>query len=521
MNEDNKKTSFPASDTPPHPENQTQVEEVVTDKGSAGEGRDKEKTGQETSQQQAPPDPQETLRQPQEEPVKGKKGFPVKMIVFAVGFLLILSALVFFGIRLQREGVGGLFGQKGEIVWWGVQEEVSVVEPLIREFEEDNPGVEITYKKQSPQDYRVRLTNALASGSGPDIFEIHNSWKPMFSPQLSVAPKSVFSREEFINTFYPVIVSDLTTKEGVVAVPLEYDAITLYVNEDIFASAARTPPETWNEVRSLAIELTQHSEEGVVLQSGVALGFAENIDHWQEIVGLMLYQNEANPARPGECVTTAAGEETCLAADALSFYQFFAKNRVWDRRLADSTTAFASGKVAMYLGPTRRAYEINQANPNLKFRTVKLPQLPKDSPLEPDVSYATYWAQGVWDKSASKDAAWKFLKFLSTSESLEKLNFERKEQKAFAVPPPRKDMSTAYRNDPVLGSVLSLAPSAKSWFLADGTHDGETGINSQVAGLYRQVVGPEVDIEKALEQIAPEMQKVLSGFGVSPDKATP
>ena len=48
-----------------------------------------------------------------------------------------------------------------------------------------NPNIKIRYEKQSTQDYQERLANTLASGKGPDIFEIHNtryqdSWHPPF-----------------------------------------------------------------------------------------------------------------------------------------------------------------------------------------------------------------------------------------------------------------------------------------------------------------------------------------------------
>ena len=131
------------------------------------------------------------------------------------------------------------------------------------------------------------------------------------------------------------------------------------------------------------------------------------------------------------------------------------------------------------------SFDIAKMNSNLRFKTLPMVQLPKNSPSDPDVTYATYWIQGVWNKSTNKEDAWKFLRFLSERASLEKLNSERKTVRNFELASPRMDMGKMYLQDPILSSVVSQATNARSWYLADETHDGETGINTQVAELYK------------------------------------
>lgn len=436
-----------------------------------------------------------------------KKGFPKvpKTAIFAAIAVIFLGILGFIAVKLKSSDKS-LVGKKGEIVWWGIEEEAASVAPLIEEYQEANPKIKISYMKQSTQDYRERLTNAIASGKGPDIFEIHNSWVPMFKNDLEVMPDSVMSSSDFARTFYPVITSDLTTQGGVVGMPLFFDAITLYINEDILTSAAKAPPKTWDELRDLAVALTQKDERGVILQSGVSLGRTENVDHWPEILGLMLLQNQANPAKP-------TGK---LAEDAFSFFLYFYRtDAVWDEKLPPSTIAFAQGKTAMYLGPVRRASEIAKANPALKFKTVPVPQLPKEKPAEPDITYATYWVQGVWGRSINKDAAWEFLKFMSTKESLEKLNEEVKKTNLFERPSSRVDMSLAQSEDKIVASVIALALNAKSWYLAAPTYDGPTGINSQLNSVFARALEPKVDVKKILPDVAVEVARVLSQYGIA------
>lgn len=437
-------------------------------------------------------------------PPSPNRGFPKRLVFILLGIVL-LGLVGFFAYRFFMSG-GGV--GKTTITWWGLWEDESVVQPIIAEYQEANPGVEITYINQSQQDYRERLTNALSKEGGPDIFRYHNTWVPMLGQSLDSIPASVMSTADFAKTFYPVASSDLSTGSGIVGIPLEHDALTLFVNEDIFQQNNKTPPTTWDDLRQTAIELTIKDERDVITQAGVALGRTENIDHWPEILGLMMLQNGANPASP----------TNQLAEDAVNFFTVFSRqDGVWDETLPPSTAAFAAGKVAMYFAPSWRAFEIERQNPDLNYKTVDLPQLPKASESEPDVSYATYWVEGVSAQSENKQEAWKFLSYLSQRETLQKLYQSQSRIRAFGEPYPRTDMADLLQNHPIIGSIMSLAPDAESWYLASRTFDGPTGINSQIAEYYLDAinaVNQGVDATKALETAAQGVNQVLSQYQV-------
>lgn len=448
-----------------------------------------------TPQQQAPAVPPPVI------PPPPKKGFP-KIFIW-VGVIMVVLLLALLVVRL----LGGKGKASGEVTWWGLWEDSTIVEPLIAEYEKEHSGVKITYVKQSPQDYRERLTSALAKGTGPDIFRFHNTWVPMFKNDLDTLPASVMSSSDFAKNFYPVASSDLTSGSGIVGIPLEYDGLVLYINEDIFNRAGKTPPTTWDDLRILAKELTVIDDKNVITQSGVALGRTENVDHWPEILALLMIQNGVDLANP-------VGKP---AEDALTFFTVFSSvDGVWDATLPSSTQAFAAGKVAMYIAPSWRAFEIIQQNPNLKFKTVAVPQVAKDNPNEPDVTYATYWAEGVWARSSKKAVAWDFLKFLSTQDSLQKLYANASKTRDFGEPYPRRDMANLLSAHPILGPIIIQAPVAQSWYLASRTFDGPTGINSQLANYFGDAVNAvasgKVEAGKALITAATGIAQVLSQY---------
>ncbi|QQG41920.1 MAG: extracellular solute-binding protein [Candidatus Woesebacteria bacterium] len=447
------------------------------------------------------PQPQPQAQQPVKPailPPLPKREFPKVIIWIGLVVVVLILAFVIFSLLTKSKT------KSSAIVWWGLWEDDANVSSLISAYESSHPNVKITYVKQSPQDYRERLTNALAKGTGPDIFRFHNTWVPMFKNDLDVLPPSAMSPAEYAKTFYPVASSDLTSGTGIVGIPLEYDALTLYINEDIFNKAGKTPPATWDELRNLASQLTVKDDQGTITQSGVAMGRTENVDHWPEILALLMIQNGVDLSNP-------TGK---IAEDALSFFTYFAStDGVWDVTLPPSTQAFASGKLAMYFGPSWRTFEISLANPNLKFKTVPIPQLPKDNPNQPDITYATYWAEGVWSKSTKKAAAWDFLKFLSTQDSAQKLFQNESKVRSFGEPYSRIDMANLLNTHPILGSIITQAPGAASWYLASRTFDGPTGINSQMANYFGDAVNSmsegNTTPTKALEAAAQGVSQVL------------
>lgn len=453
---------------------------------------------------EAPAAPEMPLSAP---PVQ--KGFPLIPVI--LGSLVLVGLIAFVVIKLVLPNLGGGGGSavSGEITWWDLWEAEASIKPLIDEYEQSHPNVKINYVSQSKEDYRERLTNALAKGTGPDIFTFHNSWVPMFASELDPVPANVYSSADFSKDYYPVAISDLTSGTSLVGIPLQYDGLNLYINQDIFETQGKSVPTTWDELRQTAIELTIKDENGVIQQAGVALGRTENVDHWPEILALMMLQNKVNMTNP-------TGP---LAEAALTYYTIFSSvDGVWDSTLPSSTEAFAQGKLAMYFAPSWRAFEIATINPKLKFKIVPVPQLPKDTLTEPNVAYATYWVEGVSRRSKSKAAAWDFLKFISSKESLQKMYQAQSLTRSFGEIYPKVDMAGLLVSDSNANSIVSQAPYAKSWYLAQRTFDGPTGINSQINKYFEDAINAVnngTEAKQVLITVASGVAQVLSQYGIT------
>lgn len=375
-------------------------------------------------------------------------------------------------------------GEQMVLTYWGLWEPSAVWEEVISDYEAAHPGISIDYRVQSHKDYRERLQTAIASGNGPDAFRYHASWTPQLASDLAVLPGTVMGEGEFQNTFYPVAAQQLQVDGKLVGLPIMYDGLVLYYNTSILQAAGAEPPATWAELKQLANQLTVPSDRnqranGTIQRSGLAIGNASNVDHFSDILGLLILQNGGDPGEP------AFAE----VRDALLFYTNFAKeDLVWNSTLPNSTVAFARGDAAMMFAPSWRAHDIKALNPSLQFATAPVPQLSENR-----VAWANYWAEGVNQRSTHKTEAWEFLRYLTQPDVMQKLYSAQAQVRSFGEPYSRVDLAGELQDDPDVGAVLQDAPIAQSWFMNSTTHDN--GLNDNIIGYYRTAVNAVLEGE--------------------------
>jgi len=430
--------------------------------------------------------------------------------------------LSIFTIFLRRNATQ----TKVVLTYWGLFEPPSVFQQVIADFEKTHPKIKINYSQENLKTYRERLQAALGRNEGPDIFRIHQTWIPMLGSFLSPLPANVYDAAAFEQTFYPSAQEMLRFQGQYMAIPLEFDGLALFYNEDLFRAAGKTPPRTWGELKKAACELTVKDNQGKIRTAGVALGTTKNVEHWSDILGLMMLQNDANLANPAFCSQESSsgleGGEVCLGRDALTFYTLFASSQacedegmntgaVWDELMPTSTYAFATGSVAMYLGPSWEVFEIKQLNSNLNFKIVPVPQLEGKN-----VAWASFWVEVVSKNSKHQAEAWEFLKYLSSNEVMQKLYQTQSALRLFGEPYSRVDLANSLKGQPFVGAFIEQAPYAQGWYLASRT--GDNGLNDQLIKYYEDavnVVNLGGDPLAALTTASQGITQVLRQYGVA------
>ena len=385
--------------------------------------------------------------------------------------LLIFVSLVLTACSIQDVPViGRLFGGGGggvetskpvTLTVWGLWESPEVVQALINKYQELRPNVTINYDDRSilkTDDYKDRIFSSAGQTIEADVVMVHNSWVARLKETMVPMPSTLMDVGTYSSNFYPVSVTSAVHDNQIYAMPLYYDGLALIYNKQHFDEVGQSePPTAWEEFRSLALRLTVRAGADNTsnnVRSGAAIGTADNIDFFSDVLGLMWTQ--AGVEIPGDLGTRAA-------QDALTFYTNFVKeDRVWDGTMPEATTAFADGKVSMIFAPTWIVNTILEARPDLDVGVAPIPQAVPDRPA----SWASFWMMAVPNTSQNSAVAWDFINFLG-QEDQQLLRFnESSNFRTIVTPYSLQTLNADLTSNPYLRAYVTTAPFASGGVMA-------------------------------------------------------
>lgn len=421
--------------------------------------------------------------------------------------IIVLSLSIVLGFLFWKFGPSiSLFNKpkpEGPITltYWGLWEDDNLIKPVISEYQKQHPNIVINYEKKSSLNYRTRVQTQIREGVGPDVFRIHNSWLPMFQSDLAVAPADIFTPSDYKNMFYPVASESFVKGNQIYGAPMEIDGLALFYNEDMLSGIGGKPPKNWQEFIDYATKMTVKDATGIKT-AGAALGTAGNVDHWSDILGLLLLQ------QPGVDLGSVA---TPQVAEILRFYTGFVidpKKKTWDVNLPKSTDMFAVGRLGFYFAPSWRAHELRVTNPNLKFKVAPVPQLSgKQS------GWATFWGEVVSAKSKNLTEAWKFVKYLTSAEAEKMAYQEAAKIRLFGEPYSLVSLTGEIAQDPIVGAFVTQGPIYKFWYLSSNTFD--SGINDEMIKYFEDGINATLagtDPGTALQTVDKGVKQVLDKY---------
>ncbi|PIR42097.1 MAG: hypothetical protein COV30_00125 [Candidatus Yanofskybacteria bacterium CG10_big_fil_rev_8_21_14_0_10_37_15] len=405
--------------------------------------------------------------------------------------------VVFLTVVIVLRNIGGGKVQESTLQFWGVFDDRNVFDPIIRDFQAQNPSIRIVYREFNFEDYERSLVDALAAGTGPDIFMFHNSWLPKHGGKISPMPNEFSGNEpamtlrEFQDQFVDVAVQDLVFENRIYALPLYVDTLALYYNKDILNSVGITrPAQTWEEFNSNVETITQLDGSSNIIQSAAAIGTAKNINRSIDILSALFLQSGVRMTDDENVSATFSRSINNAAAGeiALRYYTDFANPAIrtytWNDAQHYSIDAFAEGRTAMMFNYSHQISLLKAKSARLNFDIAPMPQVS----LGDVKNHANYWAVAVSNRSQFSDNAWRFLTHLTSKDGASSyLNSSLR-------PAARRDLIELQRNDPDLGVFAVQSLSARSWFQIDNI-----AIESIFADMIEDVNFGRSTIREALQ----------------------
>lgn len=362
---------------------------------------------------------------------------------------------------------GGLLGGKstGSVVIWGTADSDTMSNLLTTLKSSNSVFDDVSYVQKKPATYNAELLNAMASGSGPDLFLVSQDQVYSFQNKITPVPYSAVSQAQFINSFIDEGQLFLTSS-GALALPFSIDPLVMYWNRDLYATAGiASAPVYWNDFLTIAPKITSLDAGSNVRQAAVALGTWQNITNAKAILATLFMQagdsitsTNASGSTVSVFGATPASATTNPAESALRFYTEFADpsktSYSWNSSLAQSSNAFTSGDLATYFGFASEYASLAARNPNLSFGVSVLPQLQGNSTR---ITFGQLTGVAISRTASNPSGALTVAEALTGQQAISLL------AQAVSLPPVRRDVSVDTANNAPMQVFVESSLIAHAW----------------------------------------------------------
>jgi raffinose/stachyose/melibiose transport system substrate-binding protein len=189
----------------------------------------------------------------------------------------------------------------GTVNWWGwTPTDTVTAQNYIAAFNKKYPDIKVNYKLVNISDWVAALRPALASGKGPDVFDMQpgayvTQFKSFAEDQTALAEQALGS--DWKSKVAPIGISGLTADGKLTAMSVgSVYAGMLWYNGDIFAKYKLQPPKTLTEWQH-ACQVLKSNKVGCFVQGAAQEGFDQDT-----------LQSIANSVQPGLWTKASTGD---------------------------------------------------------------------------------------------------------------------------------------------------------------------------------------------------------------------
>lgn len=414
------------------------------------------------------------------------------------GLFLIVGVIIFSAYR-------GSSKDAVEVVVWGTIPQ-NVFSNIIQQTSlYQSKEFRVQYFEHSPENFDTDFIEALASGTGPDLFMLPSNKILKHRNKIFPIPYDVFTERQFKDAFIEGA-EVYMAPEGILGLPVSADPLVMYWNRSIFRDARLTePPKYWDEFYNLASLISKKDGALNISKSAVAFGEFSNIAYAKEIIINLAMQAGTpvviwNNGGPLNVFAYSYNQPTLPAEAAINFFTEFgnpAKSSYsWNRSLPNSTNYFLGGDLGLYFGKASEIANLQLKNPNLNFDVALVPVSREGGT---DVSFVDFNAFAITKSSKNINAAFQVASILSGSDAVNAFSQD------LQLPPVRRDLLKIKPKDAYQSVFYQSAIRGKSWLDPDPTLSQkvfQTMIESITSGRART--------SEAINNTSRELSSLLS-----------
>ncbi len=414
--------------------------------------------------------------------MKGMSTFQIVLTgVFSFAMLVALVVFATFKGADSKELVS--------ITLWGTIPQEQFTVAVSKANQTRAQRLTIRYIEKKEKDFDRDLTEALASGTGPDAVLLPHTSLYRQQSRIYQIPETSLTLRSFRDTF-----SDqarlFEAPAGVWALPFASDPLVMYWNKNIFnAAGLANPPKYWDEFLTLSQQLTKKDQAGNIVQSAAPFGEVANVPNAKDTISAMLLQAgtpivAVDQSGRAHSVLSERGisVETPAPAVATFYTQFSNPSKTtytWNRNVGDAQTFFLAGNLATYFAFASEDQTLIRKNPNLNFDITSLPQ---SRDAKTPVVYGKLYGLALMKATKNPAGTFEVLSAVAGAPFVEQFI------KVSGLAPVRRDLLSDVPADPALAVAYRSALVARSWLDPDPVASAgifKRMIESITSGKYR------------------------------------
>jgi multiple sugar transport system substrate-binding protein len=385
---------------------------------------------------------------------------------------------------------------------WSAPSEVKAIQATIDAFEKANPNIHVKAVGNITDD---KINQALRAGgsSAPDVvssFTTDNVGEFCNSHAfVDLTPFMAKSGIDPTTTFPATQLSYTQYNNDQCALPLLSDAYGLYYNDAFKAAGISGPPKTLSEFDADAVKLT-HQSGDTFSQLGFMPDYhfyESTITHFAAQWSPTYFSADGTSNVANDAGLKAAFEWQKGLVDKLGGYSRLEKYRTSFGDEFSNNNAFMTGQVAMIIDGEWRAGMIDDSDSKVHYGVAPFP-VPDSMAAQYGKGYITGTIVGIARTSAKQNAAWEFVKYL-TSNTDAVVNFANAINN---VPSTTAALASPKVNqDPNFQSFIKVASDPNSSTTPSSPNGGAYQLTLQDLG-YAYESGKQTDLQSGLEEAA-------------------
>ena len=276
----------------------------------------------------------------------------------------------------------------------------------VKSFEAENPDIKVEVTTVPYPEYQQRLLTAVQGGSAPDVSTIDQIWVAAFAAAGVIEPLDELAASAKISadTFFPGAWASANYDSRLWGIPFNVDVWQFsFYNEDLLKAAAIDPASlaTFEGLKAAGEKLTDEASG----KYGIGL-FAHKGEDTVVVMDSFIFSNGGKVLNEdGSCgLTSDASVEALAYLQSLAPY---APRGIANASSGDMRELFLNGSLAVEFWPALEQPTLQKSALNWDFVVGTAP--------EGKTPIGTFggWNLVVYNDSPHKEAAWKFIQFLT------------------------------------------------------------------------------------------------------------